>query len=1013
MVRTRRDSSLTTHKKYRGSRSGPTLSLFFLLLILIPSFVAALDSQESLFTATPIPFWQTSGSANVEFDTDGYVNISSVAGSWLTGWTYRKSHTMIGAANANSNYQIKVNVTRSTGTDSGEKVFVGTKCQTDFDDIRFTDNDGITLLDYWRETYSANYAIFWIEVKDSLTSNAIIYIYYGNAGVSTTSSGTNTFIFFDDFESYPFTSWTHVGSYWTISTQHKMGSFAAYGDSGAVTANRQLNKSLANINYGIMIHSWARYQSLSAGVSYTHFISLKGALGYLVAKTLNDVGTYASATWYYYELNTIAIDTWYEIETAWDKGNNSFKFRRDGGSWGTEYPAKWDNGTTVTNFNIVSSWVSDTANRDNWMDDYYIRKYVDAEPSHSTWGSESTYSLIVCDAEIKIPVPKNKDLSFDIAYDFNQTFNAVQNATSVISLLKGTTTFGNLTLELDTLIASTASQSGTFAPTSHIKIEVKYSLGQLRFITYAARYDTTLKAFSAPMNTKNFEYFVFAVDGLIGSCQIVALKGDINYMPIQTSALTVSPYGSHSFGHDYIEAGAVSVTQKCNQTMFVPAFQFIRSEMLLDVSITGLGAGDTIEFTQALSIDFFYINGTKLLTMYGYFHIHDTNNGDTLIQVWGEIGCKFSNGTYAYYSNIYIPILDIGDVDIRLNGKLAIWRTQENHIGLGYFSVPYWNDWPSTYEGNLSTYITDFEIENYQANMTWYSNIATTGLNTQVIEIIFSANEYSYSNLAGVSQPHFSTNWWDSIPIVGWIINGFLFVAGIIINGLAIAFGAIISGLSIILGPIISAVGAIIVAALSGLSAILSGILGAILTAVGALAGAVWALFTGAIDLIIAGITGLAVAIGDYISVVIVPALVAGLLTLVTALIGLVIWIVDALGALFGITDLSGTLINLGIAFVSAAQSAIRMAGIVINTIVTVLASILDFLSTYGLMFLGIAGLIFVFDFVSAFLTTMKQGEVSYLEDFASRWGGALKKIFDIMWSVVGTVINFIGGIIP
>jgi hypothetical protein len=968
-----------------------------------------------LFTATPIPFWQTSGSANVEFDTDGYVNISSVAGSWLTGWTYRKSHTMIGAANANSNYQIKVNVTRSTGTDSGEKVFVGTKCQTDFDDIRFTDNDGITLLDYWRETYSANYAIFWIEVKDSLTSNAIIYIYYGNAGVSTTSSGTNTFIFFDDFESYPFTSWTHVGSYWTISTQHKMGSFAAYGDSGAVTANRQLNKSLANINYGIMIHSWARYQSLSAGVSYTHFISLKGALGYLVAKTSNDVGTYASATWYYYELNTIAIDTWYEIETAWDKGNNSFKFRRDGGSWGTEYPAKWDNGTTVTNFDIVSSWVSDTANRDNWMDDYYIRKYVDAEPSHSTWGSESTYGPIVCDAEIKIPVPKNKDLSFDIAYDFNQTFNAVQNATSVISLLKGTTTFGNLTLELDTLIASTASQSGTFAPTSHIKIEVKYSLGQLRFITYAARYDTTLKAFSAPMNTKNFEYFVFAVDGLIGSCQIVALKGDINYMPIQTSALTVSPYGSHSFGSDIVEAGAVSVTQSTNETMFVPAFQFVRTFMIYDLEVSGYTNIDTLDFRMCLSVNFYHINGTLMLTMYGYFYLQDL--GATAYK-GGEIVVKFSNGTYLYRTSSNNILYDINAFDFSFAGKLAIWRTQENHLGIGYYAtntiptLPIWNNEPSS-EYNLTTYITPFAIDNYQANITYYTKILTVGLESTNVQSLFSANEYSYGNLAGVSQPHFSTNWWDSIPIVGWIINGFLFVAGIIINGLAIAFGAIISGLSIILGPIISAVGAIIVAALSGLSAILSGILDAILTAVGALAGAVWALFTGAIDLIIAGITGLAVAIGDYISVVIVPALVAGLLTLVTALIGLVIWIVDALGALFGITDLSGTLINLGIAFVSAAQSAIRMAGIVINTIVTVLASILDFLSTYGLMFLGIAGLIFVFDFVSAFLTTMKQGEVSYLEDFASRWGGALKKIFDIMWSVVGTVINFIGGIIP
>jgi hypothetical protein len=37
--------------------------------------------------------------------------------------------------------------------------------QADFDDIRFTDDDQTTLIDHWREEYTASTsATFWVEV---------------------------------------------------------------------------------------------------------------------------------------------------------------------------------------------------------------------------------------------------------------------------------------------------------------------------------------------------------------------------------------------------------------------------------------------------------------------------------------------------------------------------------------------------------------------------------------------------------------------------------------------------------------------------------------------------------------------------------------------------------------------------------------------------------------------------------------------------------------------------------
>ncbi|MHA2150227.1 MAG: DUF2341 domain-containing protein, partial [Candidatus Thorarchaeota archaeon] len=126
----------------------------------------------------------------------------SQASGWLSGWQYRKSHTIESSLGAGTNYQIRIAVQRSTGTDSGEDVYVGTNCKTDFGDIRFTDNDGITELDYWIQESTTESASIWVEVLDSLDIDVDIYLYYSNPTADTASDGSNTFIAFDDFEDY-------------------------------------------------------------------------------------------------------------------------------------------------------------------------------------------------------------------------------------------------------------------------------------------------------------------------------------------------------------------------------------------------------------------------------------------------------------------------------------------------------------------------------------------------------------------------------------------------------------------------------------------------------------------------------------------------------------------------------------------------------------------------------------------------------------------------------------------
>lgn len=73
--------------------------------------------------------------------------------------------------------------------------------QSDFDDLRFTEDDGTTLLSHWIETVNASAdAVVWIEVFDlSLLDTTNVYMYYGNA-TATDASATTTFLYLDDFE---------------------------------------------------------------------------------------------------------------------------------------------------------------------------------------------------------------------------------------------------------------------------------------------------------------------------------------------------------------------------------------------------------------------------------------------------------------------------------------------------------------------------------------------------------------------------------------------------------------------------------------------------------------------------------------------------------------------------------------------------------------------------------------------------------------------------------------------
>lgn len=137
------------------------------------------------------------------------------AADWYdSDWTYRKRIDIKNSTGAGTNYQINVTVHYGSGSDSGYDVYLNEHCQTDFDDLIFTDDDEETLLDYWiQEKTDSDYAFVWFEVQDDLGSDQSVYIYYGNNGASSVSNIKSTFVTGDDFDDGELDT-----SIWTIKT---------------------------------------------------------------------------------------------------------------------------------------------------------------------------------------------------------------------------------------------------------------------------------------------------------------------------------------------------------------------------------------------------------------------------------------------------------------------------------------------------------------------------------------------------------------------------------------------------------------------------------------------------------------------------------------------------------------------------------------------------------------------------------------------------------------------------
>ncbi|RLC82428.1 MAG: hypothetical protein DRJ03_19060 [Chloroflexi bacterium] len=303
--------------------------------------------------------------------------------TWLDGWDYRKSHVIKQTSGAGTDYQIRIKVHYGSGTDSGEDVYLNGKCKSDFSDVRFTKDDGVTLLDYWIEEYvDGDYALFWVKLTDDLSAGDVtIYVYYGNEDATSLSDGESTFPFFDDF-SGDLSKWVIESGSWSIQDGKlycdAVGAEAIIRTDTFVMSNHAVRYKWQFINWreGSRDGVLARFQDTGNFYAYwlTQGVNVEGK-SCSVEKRLN--GSW-EGYWIHYVLQDFTTNVWYKLSFRL-YGNTVRAYFNDEEKLSVEY-TDWASGKIGFR----------TFYNDIYIDWVLVRKYVYPEPEHGDWGSEET-----------------------------------------------------------------------------------------------------------------------------------------------------------------------------------------------------------------------------------------------------------------------------------------------------------------------------------------------------------------------------------------------------------------------------------------------------------------------------------------------------------------------------------------------------------------------------------------------------------------------------------------------
>jgi len=306
--------------------------------------------------------------------------ISNKTDVWYVGF---------GALYAYHFVQARLNGTKYTGLFTVLPEYSLDKSRTDFADIRFTDDDGSTLLDYWLENKTdASSGTFWVEVADSLETDAqTIYIYYGNADVDSLSNAKATSLWGqgDDFSDNAIDTgiWTAntASSQSEESQRLEIRDTTGYAGYRAVSTASFIVCEVFVTAYVNSIDSIGLYLSLTSASGnpvsqanlYRMFLSRWDSKLYIQKRVSSSTTTlYSGAYTASPEKLKIRIEgtTVKFLEQSTQRASEAWSFAVD------------DVYILLIGYRPLTAGIWGSFN------DFFSRKYVSPGPAHGAWGSE-------------------------------------------------------------------------------------------------------------------------------------------------------------------------------------------------------------------------------------------------------------------------------------------------------------------------------------------------------------------------------------------------------------------------------------------------------------------------------------------------------------------------------------------------------------------------------------------------------------------------------------------------
>jgi hypothetical protein len=146
------------------------------------------------------------GNFNASSSTFTYIGQSFTyigQSGWLSGWSYRRPVTITNTTFALTDYQVLITLDTQTLISQG-------KASSTCADLRFTDSDGTTSLNYWLESgCNTTSTKIWVKVPNiPASSTKTIYVYYGNPSATSASNPSTTLVIYENWDSGTLDGWT-------------------------------------------------------------------------------------------------------------------------------------------------------------------------------------------------------------------------------------------------------------------------------------------------------------------------------------------------------------------------------------------------------------------------------------------------------------------------------------------------------------------------------------------------------------------------------------------------------------------------------------------------------------------------------------------------------------------------------------------------------------------------------------------------------------------------------------